>query len=164
MCKKLILLAEDDPNHVALFRRALADSGVPCRVDVVGDGAEVIDYLFATGEYAGRNVQEMPNLLLLDLKMPKMDGLQVLQVLRRVRSEDRLKFPPVVVLTSSELDDDVADAYRWGAQSYIRKPLNYADFAAAVRSTAQYWLALNQPAPLRYGSVDLVRQGQGSQV
>jgi two-component system response regulator len=94
----------------------------------------------------------MPDLILLDLKMPKMDGLQVLQVLRRVRSEDRVRFPPIVVLTSSDLDEDIAEAYRWGAQSYIRKPLDFNEFAEAVREALGYWLGLNQPPPpLRVG-------------
>lgn len=145
---KRVLLAEDDPSHVELFRRAVADSGVACQVDVVADGVEAIDYLFCTGQYKQRDPHQMPHLLLLDLRMPRMDGLQVLQVLRRVRGDDHTRFPPVVVLTSSDLDDDVADAYQWGAQSYIRKPLGYAEFAAAVRETLQYWLGLNQPVPV----------------
>ena len=158
MCEKMILLAEDDPGHEALFCRATADSGIACRVEVVRDGTEVIDFLFATGDYKNRDAREVPDLLLLDLKMPRMDGLQVLQVLRRVRGDDRTRFPPVVVLTSSDLDHDICDAYRWGAQSYIRKPLNYPDFAAAVRETLQYWLGLNQPIP-RIRSMSYVHEG-----
>jgi len=159
MCEKLVLLAEDDPGHVALLRRATADSGVPCRLDVVHDGVELIDYVFATGEYGDRDPREVPDLILLDLKMPKMDGIQVLQVLGRVRGEDRTRFPPVVVLTSSDLDQDVAEAYRWGAQSYIRKPLDYPDFAAAVRETLQYWLGLNRPVPRRRVAMHVVHEG-----
>ncbi len=159
MPEKTILLAEDDPSHVALFRRATADSGVACRVDVVSDGVEAIDYLFFTGEYKHRNPRQMPDLILLDLKMPRMDGLQVLQVLRRVRGEDHTRFPPVVVLTSSDLDHDITDAYRWGAQSYIRKPLGYPDFAAAVRETLQYWLGLNQPVPVHRIGTSFVHEG-----
>ena len=146
MSDKTILLAEDDVSHVAFFRRALANSGIECQVDVVRDGAEAIDYLFATGEHASRDPKEMPDLILLDLKMPRMDGLQVLQVLRRVRDE-QLRFPPVVVLTSSDLETDIVDAYRWGAQSYIRKPMAYSEFAMTVRETVQYWLGLNRPLP-----------------
>ena len=149
MGKKVILLAEDDPSHEALFRRAMTDGGFTCQVDVVRDGTEVINYLFATGEYAGRDAQELPALILLDLRMPKMGGLQVLQVLRRVRGEDTLRFPPVVVLTSSSMDNDIAEAYRLGAQSYICKPTDYRTFARAVCETLHYWLDLNHPAPIR---------------
>jgi two-component system response regulator len=147
MSEKTILLAEDDVSHVAFFRRALANSGIECQVDVVRDGAEAIDYLFGTGEHADRDPKCMPDLILLDLKMPRMDGLQVLQVLRRVRGDERLRFPPVVVLTSSDLETDIVDAYRWGAQSYIRKPMAYSEFAMTVRETVQYWLGLNKPMP-----------------
>ena len=94
----------------------------------------------------------MPELIVLDLKMPKMDGLQVLRVLRRVRSDQRLRFPPIVVLTSSDLNDNVAEAYRWGAQSYLRKPISFAEFAESVGETLHYWLRLNRPPPsLRLG-------------
>jgi two-component system, response regulator len=147
MADKRILLAEDDPGHEAMFRHAVRRSGVVCRLDVVHDGTEVIDYLFCLGEYKDNKCLPMPDLLLLDLKMPKMDGLQVLQVLRRVRGEERIRFPPVVVLTSSDLDEDISDAYRFGAQSYIRKPLEFDEFASAVRETLHYWLGLNKPIP-----------------
>lgn len=147
MGEKVILLAEDNPTHADLFGRALKACGVPCHTDVVRDGVEVLDYLFGTGEYAGREPRPMPDLILLDLKMPRMDGLQVLKVLRRVRGDDRLRFPPVVVLTSSDLDQDIAEAYRWGAQSYIRKPVVYQEFAVAVQETVHYWLGLNRPLP-----------------
>ncbi|MGA2065304.1 MAG: response regulator [Thermoguttaceae bacterium] len=147
MAEKVVLLAEDDPGHEAMFRHAFHHSGVHCRLEVVHDGTEVIDYLFGVGDYKEAGPPDMPDLLLLDLKMPKMDGLQVLQVLRRVRSEDRPRFPPVVVLTSSDLDEDVAGAYRWGAQSYIRKPLDIDGYSDAVRETLRYWLDLNRPAP-----------------
>jgi two-component system, response regulator len=153
MVEKVILLAEDDPGHEAMFRRAVSSSGVACRLDVVHDGTEVLDYLFGVGSYKAARPRQMPDLLLLDLKMPKMDGLQVLQVLRRVRSEERPRFPPVVVLTSSDMDDDIAGAYRWGAQSYIRKPPDFDGYSDAVRETLHYWLGLNQPAPSR--SADL---------
>ena len=159
MCEKVILLAEDDPGHEELFRRSVAQSGIPCRMDVVHDGVEVIDYLFCTGEYEDRDHSRLPDLLLLDLKMPKMDGLQVLQVLHRVRGEERGRFPPVVVLTSSELDEDIADAYRYGAQSYICKPLGQGDFSKAVCDTLQYWLGLNQPMPVRRIGLHFVHEG-----
>jgi two-component system, response regulator len=156
MAEKKILLAEDDPGHEAMFRHALNRSGITCRLDVVHDGTEVIDYLFCLGRFKESKSEPMPDLLLLDLKMPKMDGLQVLQVLRRVRGEDGVRFPPIVVLTSSDLDDDIADAYRWGAQSYIRKPLDFEEFALAVRETLHYWLGLNRPVPLHRVDMRLI--------
>jgi len=159
MSERTILLAEDDARHVDLFRRALADSGVACQLDVVQDGTEVIDYLFTTGKFADRDPRLMPDLILLDLKMPRMNGLQVLQVMRRVRGDDRARFPPVVVLTSSDLDHDIADAYRLGAQSYIRKPLVFTEFCAAVRETVQYWLGLNQPMPRHRVGATFVHEG-----
>ena len=158
MCEKAILLAEDDPGHEALFRRAVSQSGMSCRMDVVRDGAEVIDYLFFAGTHKEREPATMPDLILLDLKMPKMDGLQVLQVLRRVRTDEQTRFPPIVVLTSSDHDADIVDAYRWGAQSYICKPLDYADFSDAVHRTLQYWLGLNQPVPPRRLHVQIVHE------
>jgi two-component system response regulator len=159
MAEKRVLLAEDDPGHEAMFRHAVHRSGVDCRVDVVHDGTEVIDYLFCLGKYKNNKCQPMPDLLMLDLKMPKMDGLQVLQVLRRVRSEDRTQFPPVVVLTSSDLDDDISDAYRFGAQSYIRKPLEFDEFAVAVRETLHYWLGLNRPVPRQQAALQYAHEG-----
>jgi len=159
MDEKTILLAEDDPGHVALFRRALAQSGVPCRVDVVHDGVEAIEYLFQTGRYKDRGSAGMPDLILLDLKMPAMDGRQVLQILRRVRGEQRTRLPPVVVLTASDDHNDVAEAYRLGAQSYIHKPLEFAPFADAVRDTVRYWLGLNQPMPPYRPTRDFAHEG-----
>jgi two-component system response regulator len=110
----------------------------------------VIDYLFRTGVYAGREPDESADLLLLDLKMPKMDGLQVLQVLRRVRSLDRSKLPPVVILTSSRQDKDIVRAYRLGAHSYIQKPTSFVELVEAVRRIVEYWLGLNKSAPARW--------------
>ncbi|MBN1590823.1 MAG: response regulator [Pirellulales bacterium] len=147
MIEKTVLLAEDDPSHEALLRRVVSASSIPCRLDVVHDGIEVIEYLFATGRFADRDAKQIPNLILLDLKMPRMDGLQVLQVLRRVRGGDYTRFAPVVVLTSSESDQDIVEAYRLGAQSYICKPLDFPAFSSAVTETLQYWLGLNAPAP-----------------
>lgn len=159
MQEKTILLAEDDPGHAGLFERALAGSDIPCRLDVVVDGTEAIEYIFATGAYSSRDPHEIPDLFLLDLKMPKMNGLQVLQVLRRVRGEDRMRLPPVVVLTSSDLDRDIAEAYRLGAQSYLCKPVNYADFAEAVRDVLHYWLGLNRPVPIPRVGMHFVHEG-----
>lgn len=145
MIPKRILLAEDDSNDELLIRRALTQCEVPCQIDLVRDGAEVLDYLFATGDYSHRDKRDLPDLIILDLKMPKMSGLQVLQVLRRVRFDDRSKLPPVVVLTSSSEEQDIVEAYRWGAHSYIRKPVDFAKFSDAVRRVIAYWLELNQP-------------------
>jgi two-component system, response regulator len=144
---KLVLLAEDDRTHELLFRRAMAQCKIACRLDVVHDGAEVIDYLFATGEHADRDSLEMPDLILLDLKMPRMSGLQVLKVLHRVHWDDRAKVPPVVVLTGSDDDRDVVEAYHWGAQSYICKPVGFPELTQAVCETLEYWLGLNRSAP-----------------
>ncbi len=145
--RKNILLAEDDPAHEALFRRAVPHAEVDCDLVVVHDGMEALEYLFSSGRYAGRMAEDSPDLFLLDLKMPRMDGLQVLQVLRRVRGGDRRRLPPVVVLTSSEHARDVAKAYELGAQSYICKPVGYPEFADAVCDTVEYWLGLNRLAP-----------------
>ena len=144
MAEKTILLAEDDPAHVSLIQRALARAETKCRLDVVRDGTEVIDYLFSAGAYADRDPTDMPALLLLDLKMPKMDGLQVLQVLRRVRGDDHPRLPPVVILTSSTDEIDVVDAYRLGAYSFIHKPSGFPELVEALRQVAAYWLRLNE--------------------
>ncbi len=147
LVEKIVLLAEDDHCHEALFRRAVAMSAIACRLDVVRDGVEAIDYLFATGQYAGREPQGLPDLILLDLNMPRMNGIQVLKVLRRVCWEDRSRVPPVIVLTASNDDRDVAEAYQWGAQSYICKPGGFPEFVRAVRETLDYWLGLNRSMP-----------------
>ena len=148
--EKIVLLAEDDPAHEALFRRAFAESRIPCRLDVVHDGVETLEYLFGTGKFQDTGVHAMPSLILLDLKMPRMDGLQVLQVLRRVRGDDQIHFAPVVVLTSSENDQNISEAYRRGAQSYICKPLDYPEFTKTVQETLKYWLGLNRSVPTEH--------------
>jgi len=142
---RTILLAEDDPAHAHLIERALKEVDQECLLDVVDDGAEVIDYLFATGKHRGRDTRQVPNLILLDLKMPKMDGLQVLQVLRRVRSDQTTRLPPIVVLTSSTNQTDIAEAYRLGAYSYICKPLDFGSWVESMRQIVTYWLDLNRP-------------------
>lgn len=143
--KPIVLLAEDDPNDEDLVRLALSESRLDCELDVVHDGAELIDYLFAAGPYVGRDVHRLPRLLLLDLKMPRMNGLQVLQVLRRVHLDNATPLPPIVALTSSREEHDVSEAYHWGVQSYIAKPVNFEQFARTVRQVATYWLTLNEP-------------------
>ncbi len=156
--EKLILLAEDDAAQQKLFRHALQQSGVECRLEVVQDGVELIDFLFGTGQYKGRDPRVLPDLILLDLKMPRMDGLQVLQVLRRVRDE-QFHLPPVVVLTCSDHEQDIVDAYHWGARSYIRTPVSFPEFVEAVRETAQSWLGLNRPPPRWHYGMHLTPQG-----
>jgi two-component system response regulator len=141
---KRILLADDDAGHVTLIKRALRRANVNCAVDVVGNGVEVVEYLFGVGQYADCKPTVMPDLVLLDLNMPEMNGRQVLQALRRVRSEDRADLPPIVVLTSSDEEADISDAYNLGAQSFIRKPAHHGRFIEAVQQTTLYWLGLNQ--------------------
>ncbi len=157
--EKIVLLAEDDRSHERLFREAVARCSIACRLDVVHDGVEVIDYLFAARDYAKRGRPELPDLILLDLKMPKMSGLQVLQVLRRVRWKDRTQVPPVVVLTASDDDHDVLEAYQWGAQSYICKPVGFPEFLRVVEETLAYWLGLNHPVPQYRRGTEYHRQG-----
>jgi len=144
MDEKIILLVEDNPNDVALTQRALKKSNVINGLVVVGDGAEALDYLFGTGAYAGRNVNKLPQVVLLDLKLPKIDGLEVL---RRIRANELTKLLPVVILTSSREERDLIDSYSLGANSYIRKPVNFTQFAEAVRQLGLYWLLLNEPPP-----------------
>ena len=139
---KRILLAEDDPGHAALIKRALTRANIDCCVDVVGNGVEAIDYLFGRGQE--RQATAMPDLVLLDLNMPEMNGRQVLQELRRVRSQDGLTLPPVVVLTASNDDADINDSYNLGAQSFIRKPVHHGRFEEAVQRTTLYWLGVNE--------------------
>jgi len=141
MKEKHILLVEDDPDDVKLTLKALEKSRVANRVEVVWDGIEALDYLFGTGKFAGRDIAMRPQLILLDLKMPKMDGLEVL---RRIRSDERTKLLPVVILTTSTEDRDRIESYKLGANSYIRKPVDFHQFADAVEHLGLYWLVLNQ--------------------
>jgi CheY-like chemotaxis protein len=145
---KRILLADDDAGHVALIKRALRRANVDCTVDVVQNGVEAIDYLFGIGGFVDRPSSGVPDLMLLDLNMPEMDGRQVLQVLRNARNQERLKLPPVVVLTSSDEEADIKDSYNLGAQSFIRKPVDHGRFTEAVQRTTQYWLSLNESLPI----------------
>jgi two-component system response regulator len=143
-------LAEDDPAHAALIRQAIQRADSSCQIDVVNNGVEAIDYLFATGSRADRDASQMPDLILLDLKMPRMDGLQVLQVLQRVRFNDNhTRLPPVVVFTCSKHEMDLVDAYRLGARSYVRKPMGSPKLVEAVQQIVGYWLGLNESPPMR---------------
>jgi two-component system response regulator len=141
MKTKVILLAEDNPDDVQLTLRALKKSKIMNEVVVAQDGVEALDYLFGTGKYAGRDTKALPQVVLLDLKMPKMDGLETLQ---RIRSDERTKLLPVVVLTTSSEDRDRVESYKLGANSYVRKPVDFSQFAEAVNQLGLYWLVLNE--------------------
>lgn len=140
MNDNLILLVEDDPDHEALAIRALRKANVANEIRVAHDGAEALEYIKGIKE--GRN--SLPQLVLLDLKLPKVDGLEVL---RNIRESDRTALLPVVVLTSSDEERDIVASYRLGVNSYIRKPVNFTDFAEATRQLGMYWLLLNQCPP-----------------
>jgi CheY-like chemotaxis protein len=146
MSDKIILLVEDNPDDEALTLRALKKNNIRNEVVVAHDGAEALDYLFGTGAYAGRDLTIMPTLMLLDLKLPKIDGLEVL---RRLRADDRTRLLSVVILTSSNEEQDLINSYRFGANSYIRKPVDFTQFMEAVRELGRYWLLWNEPPPRR---------------
>ena len=141
---KVILLVEDNPDDAALTLRALKKNNIKNEVVVARDGVEALDYMHGTGTYAGRNVSELPQIVLLDLKLPKLDGLEVL---KRMRADERTATQPVVVLTTSLEQQDVVSSYRYGANSYIRKPVNFDQFTDAVRQLGLYWLVMNVPPP-----------------
>ena len=141
---RLILLVEDNPDDVELTMRALKKNRIASEVIVVRHGVEALDFLFATGGYAGRNADLQPDLVLLDLKLPKVDGLEVL---RRMREDQRTRLLPVVVLTLSNEEQDILEAYRLGVNSYVRKPVDFTQFVEAVRQLGLYWLVINQAAP-----------------
>jgi len=145
MSKKIILLVEDNPDDELLAIRALKKNNISNEVVVARDGVEALDYLFGTGAHAGRDMSEMPQIILLDLKLPKIDGFEVL---RRLRSDERTKLLPVVVLTSSREEQDLTESYSLGANSYIRKPVNFAQFTEAIRQLGLYWLVLNESPPI----------------
>ena len=144
MKDKIILLVEDNPNDEELTLRALKKSQILNRVIVVRDGVEALDYLFSRGAHANRPSSEIPQVILLDLKLPKIDGLEVL---RAIRADDRTKLLPVVVLTSSLEDQDLIKSYALGANSYVRKPVDFVQFVEAVKQLGLYWLVINQPVP-----------------
>jgi len=146
MNDKVILLVEDDPDDVELTLRALRKNNITNKVDLARDGAEALDYLFGTGTYAGRDTGLIPTVVLLDLKLPKIDGFEVL---RRLRADDRTKLLPVVILTSSKEDQDIVNGYSRGCNSYVRKPVDFAQFSEAVRQLGLYWLLLNESPAVR---------------
>lgn len=138
---KVILLVEDNDDDVALTMRAFGKSGVSNEIVVVRDGVQALDYLLGTGTYAEQGPPDLPQVVLLDLKLPKVDGLEVL---RKIRSEERTRRLPVVVLTSSNEQRDLVDSYDLGANSFVRKPVDFAQFLEAARQLGLYWLVLNQ--------------------
>jgi len=140
----MILLVEDDPRDEALTLRALTMNMNVDEVAVVRDGAEALDFLFGTGAHAGRDTSVAPRVVLLDLKLPKIDGLEVL---RRMRLDPRSARLPVVIFTSSSEDEDVISSYSLGANSYVRKPVNFEQFLEATKQVGVYWLEINQTAP-----------------
>ena len=150
MAEKVVLLVEDNPDDALLARRAFKKNHLlNNEVVVVGDGLQALDYLFATGVYADRDPSRLPHLILLDLKLPKLGGLEVLQ---RIRADERTRLLPVVILTTSQEAQDLIQSYSLGANSYIRKPVDSDQFNEAVRQLGLYWLVLNEPPP-----ADLIR-------
>jgi two-component system, response regulator len=143
--KAILLLVEDNPDDELLTLRALKKNNVTGEVVVARDGVEALDYLFGAGEYAGRDTGVMPQVILLDLKLPKVDGLEVL---RRLRADERTRLLPVVILTSSGEQQDMLDGYGYGANSYVRKPINFEQFVGAVEQLKLYWLRLNEAPPM----------------
>jgi two-component system, response regulator len=143
--EKIILLVEDNPDDVELTIRAFKKNNILNPVIIAKDGVEALDYLSGKGMYAGRNLKELPVVILLDLKLPKIDGMEVL---KRIRQDDRTKLIPVVILTSSMEENDVINGYSLGANSYIRKPVEFDQFVEAMRQLGLYWLLWNEPPPV----------------
>ena len=141
---KKILLVEDNADDEALTLRALKKSKIANEIDVVRDGADALDYLFRTGNYADRDPLDLPQVILLDLKLPKVDGLEVLH---RIRQDPRTQRLPVVVLTSSKEEQDLVNAYSNGANSYVRKPVDFNQFVDAISNLGLYWLVINERSP-----------------
>jgi CheY-like chemotaxis protein len=139
-----ILLIEDNPADVVLTLRGLKKRNLSNKVLVINDGAEALDYIFARGEYEDRNMENIPRLILLDLKLPKVHGLEVL---RQIKSNEMTKVIPVVVLTSSTEEKDVIESYKLGVNSYITKPVDFNKFLKAAEEIGLYWVLLNQPLP-----------------
>jgi two-component system, response regulator len=141
MDKRIIMIVEDNEDDIELAMRAFKRNHILNEVVVARDGVEALDYLFGTGPHAGRDLCVMPEVVLLDLKMPRLGGLEVL---RRIRADERTQYLPVVVLTSSDEEKDMIDSYHYGVNSYIRKPVDFEQFTEAVRQLSLYWIVLNQ--------------------
>jgi len=141
MSKKIILLVEDNRDDEELTLMAFEQSGILSEVVVVRDGAEALDYLFGAGKHANHALSEMPTVILLDLKLPKIDGLEVL---RRLRAHEQTCFLPVVILTTSKEEQDLINSYRLGCNSYVRKPVDFTEFISTARQLGLYWLRLNE--------------------
>ncbi len=144
MEKEIILLVEDNADDEMLTLRAFKKNNIANEVVVARDGAEALDYLFGTGSYSDRDTSITPVLILLDLKLPKVSGMEVLS---RIRADERTQLIPVVILTSSKAEKDLIEGYGSGANSYIRKPINFAEFIQAVGTIGTYWLVINEPVP-----------------
>jgi len=141
MSKKIILLVEDNRDDEELALMAFEQSGIVSEVVVVRDGAEALDYVFGAGKHANRALSEMPTVILLDLKLPKIDGLEVL---RRLRAHEQTRFLPVVILTTSKEEQDLINSYSLGCNSYVRKPVDFTEFISTARQLGLYWLRLNE--------------------
>ena len=144
MKDRVILWVEDNPDDVELTKMAFEKNNIANRVIVAKDGVEALDYMFGTGLYAGRNAKDIPIVILLDLKLPKIDGLEVL---KSIRQNEFTRLTPVVILTSSAEEKDVVNGYNMGASSYIRKPVNFEQFTDAIKHLGLYWLVWNEPLP-----------------
>lgn len=145
MDNKIILLVEDNPDDEELTLRALQKNNIRNEVIIARDGAEALDYMFGTGAYTGRDTSVLPQVILLDLKLPKVGGLEVLE---QLRADPRTRLVPVVILTSSKEEQDLIRGYSLGANSYIRKPVDFLQFTESVRQLGLYWLVLNEPSPV----------------
>ena len=145
MDNKIILLVEDNPDDVELTLRAFKQNNIFNKVIVAKDGVEALDYLFGKGMYAGRDAKDMPVVTLLDLKLPKIDGMEVLKA---IRQNEFTKLLPVVILTSSKQEEDVTNGYKLGANSYVRKPVDFKAFVEAIKLLGLYWLVWNEPPPV----------------
>jgi two-component system, response regulator len=144
--QKSILLVEDNPDDVELTMRALKKNNIRNEIIVANDGREALDFLFGAGKYEGRNLNDMPALILLDLKLPKIEGLEVL---RMVRADERTRLLPVVILTSSKEEQDLVRGYTLGTNSYVRKPIDFIEFTKAVGLLGLYWLLINESPPAK---------------
>jgi len=142
--KKVILLVEDNPDDLELTMRALRQNNIVNEIVSAQDGVEALDYLFSRGAYSQRALDDMPEVVLLDLKLPKLDGLEVL---RQIREDERTTLLPVIILTSSKEESDMLQGYRLRANSYIRKPVDFIQFAEAIKQVGLYWLVLNEAPP-----------------